>query len=342
MKAAIVQETSIDPERDAGARAIKDLADSFTRIGFETILLVDNPNLEDALTKFSADVIIVSQPSTMIRARNFRTDFNVPVVYWAQDLHAKRMSLGEGVEGASASGSLAMSLKEQLAISSADLAVFPTKEDSDAARRKYSVSNLEQHQYFSIGSSLPIHEPKREDTLVFIGGPAHLPNLDGLRWFLKDCWPLIQDKEKSVKLQIIGSWQDSEIYKQFHDGVAFTGQLAEDEVRDVMRNSLIGISPLRFGAGMKRKTLQYLEYGLALLSTDFGLQGLPRSQDNKSWLRANTKIDFVDATIRLIQKPETTKEMAKSGNEFVKKSFSEEAFDLGLERILTKVNVLRP
>ena len=339
MKVAIVQETPIDPERDAGSRAIKDLGDSFARIGFEKIFLVENPNLEDALTKFSADVIVVSQLSTMIRARNYRTEFNVPVVYWAQDLHAKRMSLGEGIEGASASSSLAMSLKEQVAISSADLAVFPTKEDSDAARRKYSVSNLEQHQYFSIGSSLPLHEPKREDTLIFIGSPAHLPNLDGLRWFLKDCWPLIQDKEKSVKLQIIGSWQDSEIYRQVHEGVEFTGQLTEDEVSDAMRKGLIGISPLRFGAGLKRKTLQYLEYGLALLSTDFGLQGLPRSQDNKSWLRANTKIDFVDATIRLIQQPDITKEMAKSGNEFVRKSFSEQAFDLGLEQILIKANV---
>jgi hypothetical protein len=31
--------------------------------------------------------------------------------------------------------------------------------------------------------------------------------------------------------------------------------------------------------------------------------------------------------------------MAKSGNEFVRKSFSEQAFDLALEQILVKANV---
>ena len=341
MKAAIVGATPIDPERDAGDRAITDLLDSFIRIGFETILLVESPHLEDTLTKFMPDVIVFSRPSTMIRGRHVRTELNVPVLYWAHDLHAKRTSLAEELEGIPASDSLVMSLVEQLAISSADLAVFPTKEDSEAASRKYSVSSIEEHQYFSIRSSPPIPESIREENLVFIGSPGHKPNQDGLCWFLEECWPLVKDKVGSVKLQIIGAWQDSQIYRQGNDAVEFTGQLSEDEVSHVMSKGLIGISPLRFGAGMKRKTLQYLESGLSVVSTDFGLQGLPRNQDNKSWLRANTKIDFVDAIVQLTRQRNITSEIAESGNAFVKQFFSEEEFDLGLERILKKAKVQR-
>ena len=149
MRAAIIEANPIDPERDAGARAVSDLYDSFVRIGFETILLVDNPNLENTLANFNSDVIVVSRLSTMIRAQNYRKEFNVPVLYWAHDLQAKRISLGESLDGESANASLVISLIEQLAISSADLAVFPTQEDSNGARRKYCVSNIEQHQYFS-------------------------------------------------------------------------------------------------------------------------------------------------------------------------------------------------
>ena len=329
----------INPERDAGARAISDLRDSFERIGFETILLLENQNLEDTLAKFRADVIVVSRPSTMIRARSFRTELKTPLLYWAHDLHAKRFSLAEELEGAPANASLAISHVEHLAISSSDLAIFPTKEDLDAASRKYSVSNIEQHQYFSFGPSSKIPESTREDTLVFIGSPQHTPNPDGLRWFLEDCWPIIHDQARSVKLQVIGAWEDSDIYRESHVAVEFVGQLDEEKVGYVMSKSLIGISPLRFGAGLKRKTLQYLDSGLALVSTDFGLQGLPRSLDNKSWIRANTNTDFADAIIGLIQDHSFAKEISRSGNEFVKQSFSEQAFDTELVRLLKRVKL---
>ena len=340
MRAAILTASIVDPERDAGARSIINLRDSFHRLGFETIMLVENQNLEDTLFKFRADVIVVSRLSTMIRARSFRTELKTPLLYWAHDLHAKRISLAEELEGAPASASLAISFVEQLAISAADLAIFPTIEDLDAARRKYSVSNLEHHQWCSFSSSDESAESMRENTLVFIGSPGHSPNFDGLRWFLKNCWPLIHKLDDSVKLQVIGAWEDPDIFGEDYVDVEFLGQLGEEQVSYVMSKALIGISPLRFGAGLKRKSLQYLNSGLVLVSTDFGLQGLPRNQDNKSWLRANSKIDFVDAIVQLIQQSGSTKEIAKSGSEFVKQFFSEEGFDLGLVRILEKVEVL--
>ena len=339
MRAAILETSIIDPERDAGARAITDLRDSFERIGFETILLVENQNMEDTLAKFRADVIVVSRPSTMIRARSFRTELKTPLLYWAHDLHAKRISLAEELEGAPANASLAISHVEHLAISSSDLAIFPTKEDLDAASRKYSVSNIEQHQYFSFRPSSKIPESTREDSLVFIGSPQHTPNPDGLRWFLEDCWPLIHEHASPVKLQVIGAWETSDVYRESHVAVEFLGQLDEEEVGYVMSKSLIGISPLRFGAGLKRKTLQYLDSGLALVSTDFGLQGLPRGRDNKSWIRANTNMEFADAIIGLIQDHSRAKETSRSGNQFVKQSFSEQAFDSGLVRLLKKVEL---
>jgi hypothetical protein len=124
LRAAIIEANPIDPERDAGARAIADLCDSFVRIGFETTLFVENPNLENTLANFNSDVIVVSRSSTMIRAQHFRKEFNTPVLYWAHDLQAKRISLKESLDGESASASLVISLIEQLAISSADLAIL--------------------------------------------------------------------------------------------------------------------------------------------------------------------------------------------------------------------------
>lgn len=339
MRAAIIEANPIDPERDAGARAVSDLYDSFVRIGFETILLVDNPNLENTLAKFNSDVIVVSRLSTMIRAQNYRKEFNVPVLYWAHDLQAKRISLKESLDGESASASLVISLIEQLAISSADLAIFPTQEDSNGARRKYCVPNIEQHQYFSFKPPPNNQERVRKDNIIFIGSQEHVPNSDGLRWFLKDCWPRIHDQARSAELQVIGGWHDSEIANEGHYAVEFTGQLGEDEVRYIMSQGLIGVSPLRFGAGLKRKTLQYLDSGLALVSTDFGLQGLPRSQDHKSWIRANTSNDFIDAIISLLADRSFTTDMSGSGNQFLRQSFSEQAFDSGLVRILNKTKV---
>ena len=57
-------------------------------------------------------------------------------------------------------------------------------------------------------------------------------------------------------------------------GVEFTGVIGDPELDTVLARARVGLAPLSFGAGMKRKTLHYLSHGLPVVGTAFAVQGL--------------------------------------------------------------------
>ena len=337
MKIAIVEASLIDPSRDAGARAIYDLQSSLFRLGFESEIFYEGEELRKHIHSYRANGIIISRCTTMMRARDFKSLFNLPIILWAQDLESKRHSLHEQLDGKPAQDSLLVALLEKTAISLADVAVFPTQKDVDSASRKYLSNNIAYHPYFSFNALEQDPTYPREKDLVFIGSPGHLPNVDGLNWFLESCWKTVIEKSDKSRLWVIGDWNTND-FKNY-PGVHFTKQISETKVNRIMQGSMIGISPLRFGAGLKRKTLQYLHSGLLTVATDFGLEGLPSEEDDMCWRRANTAGDFVEAVLNALEDPEKTVDIALTGQRFLLSHYSEEIFDENLRDILNAVGL---
>ena len=335
MRIAIVEEGQINPSRDAGARAISDLQDSLGRLGFKSQMFYENDTLRRQIKRYRPRAIVVSRPQQMARCSDFKELFGQPVIFWAQDFHSRRQSLGEKLSGMSAHSSFVMSLVEKSALFASDISVFPTLEEANAVTRRFSLGNIETHPYFSFANRALINKEERKKNLVFIGGSGHEPNLDGLGWFLNNCWPSVQNLFPETQLIIIGNWQNSNLVEGSHQAVKFMGNLPEEGVESILQSSLIGISPLRFGAGIKRKTLQYLNAGLATVATDFGLEGLPRAQ-NKSWYRANTEVEFVNAISRILGGGIGPGTVAKTGKEFILKNYSVDKYDDRLKQILVK------
>jgi glycosyltransferase involved in cell wall biosynthesis len=275
----------------------------------------------------------------MARCNDFKKLLGLPVIFWAQDFHSRRQSLGEKLGGASAHTSLLSSLGEKLAIDAADIAIFPTREEAYAASRKFLSSNIGQHPYFAFESAEPVRALQRKNNIIFIGSSGHQPNPDGLKWFLAFCWPSIRNKFSETQLRIIGDWENSDLANEYHQGVEFVGKIPEAQVEEIMRTGLIGISPLRFGAGMKRKTLQYLLFGLATVATDFGLEGLPSELDSKCWFRANSAEEFTNVISKILEESKQAQLVAQKGSDYVLKHFSEDVFDSRLLEILCKVGL---
>ena len=337
MKIAIVETALIDPSRDAGARAIYDLQSSLLRLGFESEIFYEGEALRKHIRSYRANGIIVSRCTTMMRARDFKLLFNLPIILWAQDLESRRYSLHEKLDGKPAQDSLLLALLEKTAISLADVAVFPTQQDVDNASRRYSSNNIVCHPYFSFGTHEQDLTKPREKDLVFIGSSGHPPNVDGLNWFLDSCWNTVSERSDVSRLWVIGDW-DTKNFKNY-PGVHFTKKISEANVNRIMRGSMIGISPLRFGAGLKRKTLQYLYSGLLTVATDYGLEGLSSEKDDICWRRANTSGDFAAAVIKALEEPREAANVALAGQQFLLSHYSEEIFDQNLREILNMVGL---
>src|SRR5690606_30746417 len=70
------------------------------------------------------------------------------------------------------------------------------------------------------------------------------------------------------------------------------------DVAPYFLSTRIFVAPLRFGAGMKGKIGQSFEFGLPVITTDIGAEGMALI-NGKHYLRANTAEEFVEAILEL-------------------------------------------
>lgn len=110
---------------------------------------------------------------------------------------------------------------------------------------------------------------------LFVGGFAHRPNVDGLEWFLDEVWPLVRSRLPSATLHVAGSNAPREILERRDPGLTLHGFVDDRRLAELYRSSRVAVVPLRYGAGVKGKTVEAMRNGLPVVSTAIGIEGLP-------------------------------------------------------------------
>jgi glycosyltransferase involved in cell wall biosynthesis len=145
--------------------------------------------------------------------------------------------------------------------------------------------------------SVPISFKNRKG-IVFIGGYKHEPNIDAVKWLIDEIMPLVWDKLGQIPVYLLGSNPTTEILNLAKENVIVPGYL--QDVDNFFLNSRIFVAPLRYGAGMKGKIGQSLEYGLPIVSTTIGTEGMNLT-DGINVLSADDTFGFANKMIELYQ-----------------------------------------
>lgn len=134
----------------------------------------------------------------------------------------------------------------------------------------------EEIKPISSSTSLP-----SEPSFVFCGGFKHEPNVDAVRLLLHVIWSKIHRSLPNAKLYIHGAYCPAEI-RQFHNpentGVQIQGYTKR--IEDVFRPGTVLLAPLRFGAGIKGKIIDAWSFGVPVVTTPVGSEGLVCSMEN--------------------------------------------------------------
>jgi glycosyltransferase involved in cell wall biosynthesis len=115
-----------------------------------------------------------------------------------------------------------------------------------------------------------------EPVFVFLGA-LNLPhNHFSIVHFIECQMDKILKKMPGARLRIIGRDGSSELNKlaeKYRGSVVVEGFV--EDLDAVFRESCAMVIPLLFGSGVKIKTLEALSRGLPVISTDFGVEGIP-------------------------------------------------------------------
>ncbi|MGY0392983.1 glycosyltransferase [Bizionia sp. KMM 8389] len=129
------------------------------------------------------------------------------------------------------------------------------------------LSNVHQHQPKS-AAFVPF-EARKE--LLFIGGFKHAPNEDAVLYLHTDIMPKIWAVYPDLVVHIIGSYPTESVQALHSDLFKIHGFVTD--VAPYFNTAKAFVAPLRYGAGIKGKIGQSLEYSLPVVTTGIGAEG---------------------------------------------------------------------
>jgi GT2 family glycosyltransferase len=154
---------------------------------------------------------------------------------------------------------------------------------------------------------------------IFLGGYGHAPNVDAVMFFVRDVLPLIKLQEPSARFIIAGARPSPEVLALASSDVIVTGMV--DDLRTVFDTARVFACSLRIGAGTKGKVSTAMAYGLPVVSTACGAEGMDLV-DGEEVLLADTAADFAAACLRVYRDPALWQLMSEAGMRLVQEKHS--------------------
>ncbi|MEM9507243.1 MAG: tetratricopeptide repeat protein [Cyanobacteria bacterium P01_E01_bin.35] len=216
----------------------------------------------------------------------------IKIIYDTIDLHYLRLKraweLSPEKSSAMAAEWIDMQSKELKMAHQADLTITVTPIEQKI---------LEQQAVDNVAVVSNIHHPyqgkipsfNERSGILFIGSYNHPPNIDAVLWLCQEIMPLVWQQDPQLKVTLLGNNPSAEVSALVSDRITVTGYI--EDVSPYFLNHKLSVSPLRYGAGMKGKIGHSLEYGLPVISTSIGTEGMSLVP-NQDILEANNTVEF--------------------------------------------------
>ncbi len=292
-------QVTFHPRLHSGDRPVAELAGPGTRV-------VTDLAGHLASDGVGVDVVVVSRPSNagIYRSLIDRHLPGVPVVYDAEALFFRRLErqgeLASGVERASllAEAAESRALEAELA-AWADRCVT-ISEDEAAALRRFTAAPVHVVGPRRRGAeATPSPFEQRQGACLVAGWAAGAgsPNADGLRWFARDVLPRVRAALPGFRLLVSGNGPPADVTWAAGPHVSFVGGLSD--LFDLYDRVRVAISPTRFGAGVKIKSVEAVQHGVPVVATPEAAAGLTPELAAAVWVAADAA-GFADALIALL------------------------------------------
>lgn len=150
----------------------------------------------------------------------------------------------------------------------------------------------------------------------FIGLYSYAPNLDGVRWFLKHCWPEIRRAVPGIRFRLIGKDTDGELAPT-DEGVDALGWMADPNAEIATWSAMV--IPIRFGGGTRIKIADAFSRRCPVVATSMGAFGY-EVRDGQQLRIADAPARFAQACVDLVRDPEAGSQMAqRAWDDFLQK-----------------------
>jgi glycosyltransferase involved in cell wall biosynthesis len=159
-----------------------------------------------------------------------------------------------------------------------------------------------------------------EPSLIFCGSLDYAPNKKGLLWFYETIWPRLKSSITGITLTVIGRNGHDNSYAplKIDPQINFIGEVKN--VTPYYNKNNIAIVPLLEGSGTRLKILEAMSFGLPVISTSIGAEGINYTL-NKNIIIANTLEEFELGLKVLTSKIDLSKTISEKALQLIDKKY---------------------
>jgi glycosyltransferase involved in cell wall biosynthesis len=193
------------------------------------------------------------------------------------------------------------------------------------------IPNAADVEYYQPRASDP---PPDGRTILFFGLLSTVPNVDGIRFFVRDIWPRIAAQRPDARCRIIGARPHPSVLELARPGVEVVGFV--EDLRPHLSAAAALVVPLRVGSGTRLKIVEGMAMGKPIVSTTLGAEGIDAVPE-RDILIADDPADFAASVIRVLDDPALGARLGRSARKLSVERYSWSAAASTLERFMEDV-----
>ncbi|MBO9200150.1 MULTISPECIES: glycosyltransferase family 4 protein [Niastella] len=283
------------------------------------------PVVTEVLSRTKFDFIILENLSSLLlkkvigkyapKSHLIYDAHNVDYILALKDVEKKRMSFEQAERIKEAESSLAGSIDLVLACSDNDGKTFE-RLNNNAIKTIVVPNGVQVEKRSPHLNSIPAES----QNILFCGSLDYEPNVQGIFWFIKDVWPMVQQQLPLLKLLIIGSGKPMGQLDPFKNdpSITFVGQVPQ--VGPYYEEAIISIVPLLTGSGTRLKILEAMSKRVPVISTSIGAEGIEYIHDENILIADDPKV-FAKNICDLVRNKEKRMHIQQRGYELVTKLY---------------------
>jgi GT2 family glycosyltransferase len=345
------------PDRDAGSRSIFCIMEALLQSGFNVKFWPYNldrdpqfamplqemgievlygnkfaPNFESWIQENGRyfDCVLLSRPDVAIEFIDaLREHSDAKLLFYGHDVHHLRLRAQAKVQYAGATveaGASKMEELERRVWSKVDVIYYPSDQETayvKVAGPHYLARTIPLFGFRTFEPPEEADLSRRRD-ILFVAGFAHSPNEDAARWFVENIFPIIRLREPNVHFWLVGSNPTGTVRELANNpGVTVTGFVTDEQLAIHYMQSRVSVAPLRYGAGMKGKVVEAMRFGVPIVTTPFGVQGMSELEGNVPV--HSDPVPFAEAVLTLLTDDAAWRRQRRIQSEYVRQHFSLEA-----------------
>jgi polysaccharide biosynthesis protein PslH len=156
--------------------------------------------------------------------------------------------------------------------------------------------------------------------VFFIGALDWQPNINGLKWFIKNVWPVVVKRIPESEFIVAGrNASEKTVSLLKGKNISFKGEV--ESSHEFIKDKSVMVVPLFSGSGIRIKIIEGMGFGKSIVATPLAAEGIEYENGKELFISSDSS-GFADKIIKLLSNEELRRKTGENAILNVRKNYN--------------------